>query len=666
MSDAKRKPRHFPALTVFTRSSRREGKAKIVANLEDRLCSLCKRFMTDILNGVVHKEPAWGRGSQWKDRAVSRFNHQEGRFFSAHPYIKCPICLLFADCLRGEASDRTKAMIAFNRKEKNYHLRATFSVKCGARNEFFEFQVYHDLGALGPCKLAPIDSERTYQFIQDRLLACNNHIGCKRGTSSLPTRVVDVGLSDGSLVVIFESRGAVAPYVALSHCWGGDIISRTKKENLGNRQQNFKISSLARNFKDAIHITRKLGVRYLWIDALCIVQDDEEDWIQEAASMYEIYNNALLVISASNSRHSETGMLFQRSACISRNFSLNAEGFEDLQITHSQSYKKSFDENSALSKRCWALQERVAARAVIHISFSALLWECRTFSQWEDESPQRSHPILKSMHPNLSLIGHTLEDRNIDLWCTIVSIYTSRNLTFRRDKFSAIAGIAKMFEDQGLKKGRYLAGLWEDSIYEHLLWYSRRSASTRAFDLSPSWSWASVDCPVGWFPRNMPDFELIDGESCIFNTEGTDFDETNKAACFQSGRIALTGATAVAHLDDLHRAFCRDIRFPWWIPHQPRFLDDRGKIISDDHFNQWVIFDTSSYSEFTVLRLCSLRFRSGTVKTEDDHSISYYLLLDQIKQDGALPDQFRRIGIMQVPRRWVSESRSATKTVTIL
>jgi hypothetical protein len=221
-------------------------------------------------------------------------------------------------------------MIIFNRKENHAHVRATFSVRCDTTNDSFEFQVYHDLGALGPRTLAPVNSERAYQFIQRSLSACSHHTDCQRATSSLPTRVVDVGLSDGSSVVIYESRGAVSSYLALSHCWGGDIISRTDKGNIHDRQQSVKVASLARNFQDAIHITRKLGVRYLWIDALCIIQDDEEDWMREAASMYEIYNNALLVISASNSRRSGTGMLFQRSACVSKNFSLNTRGFEDL------------------------------------------------------------------------------------------------------------------------------------------------------------------------------------------------------------------------------------------------------------------------------------------------------------------------------------------------
>jgi hypothetical protein len=164
----------------------------------------------------------------------------------------------------------------------------------------------------------------------------------------------------------------------------------------------------------------------------------------------------------------------------------------------------------------------------------------------------------------------------------------------------------------------------------------------------------------------MPDFELIEEESCILDIEGTRVDETNKAAHCQQGRISLTGVIAVARLDDLRLAFCRDIRFPWWIPHHPRFLDNRREITSDDHYSRWVIFDGPSCSEFSVLRLCSLRFLSGTIRTEEDHSISYYLHLEQMPHTGEPRDHFRRIGIMQVPRRWVSQSRSVTKTITII
>jgi hypothetical protein len=235
---------------------------------------------------------------------------------------------------------------------------------------------------------------------------------------------------------IYETVGLMAPYIALSHCWGGKIPSRTKKRNLAQRRNSIEISSLAKNFRDAIDMTRSLGVRYIWIDALCIVQDDEDDWRREAACMSDIYSNALLVISASFGKHSEAGMFFHRSACISRNYALSTDGFEDLQVTSTtNSDVYLFDERAPINRRGWALQERISAAAVVHLGSGPMLWECRTHHVWESGTPQRSHPVLKSMSPRLSMIGHMLEDKNIDLWCTVVSLYTGRELTFRNDKF---------------------------------------------------------------------------------------------------------------------------------------------------------------------------------------------------------------------------------------
>ncbi len=307
----------------------------------------------------------------------------------------------------------------------------------------FPFTVRHDLGMLTPQVQVPrpINAESSFRFVQLALSTCTHHIDCKRATSTLPSRVIDIGSPlDSGNPFIFESAGIVAPYVALSHCWGGEIPSRTVKSNLDNRRRNLELSTLARNFQDAIEITMKLGIRYIWIDALCIIQDDEEDWMKEAACMADIYSRALLVISASHSPHSETGLFFQRYACITRNFSLNSTGFEDLQMTH-EAGVEDFDEDAPINQRCWALQERVTATAVLHVGLQGLFWECRSTCGWEGAgSFQRSHTILKSMSPRLSLIDHTSENQHLDLWSTIVSLYTARQLTFRHDKFSAIAG----------------------------------------------------------------------------------------------------------------------------------------------------------------------------------------------------------------------------------
>ena len=95
----------------------------------------------------------------------------------------------------------------------------------------------------------------------------------------------------------------MAPYIALSHCWGKNPIVRTTTSTLAQRKQGIEISLLPPTFRDAIIIARRLDVRYLWIDSLCIIQDDELDWQTESAKMSTIYQHALLTISAGLSSH---------------------------------------------------------------------------------------------------------------------------------------------------------------------------------------------------------------------------------------------------------------------------------------------------------------------------------------------------------------------------
>lgn len=602
------------------------------------------------------------------DKTVVSFVHREVQYFFATHQITCDIYLLLADRVGQHHLSKENAIIIVNTKERNENVRAVFGIVNSTTEDVSFFDINHNLGALSVSAPRPVNSERALCFIRTSLEACTQHLDCQRTTSCPPARVVDVGSNDGATTVhIYESGDEVAAYIALSHCWGGDIASRTQKGNLEKSCEGLDISNLARNFQDAIDLTRQFGVRYLWIDALCIVQDDEEDWLREAAHMFEIYNKALFVISASHSPHSETGLFFQRYACVTRNHSLSPAGFEDLQTIHSVTCDESFEENAPINQRCWTLQERIAAVAVLHIGLDGLFWECRTCNRWEGRIEKRSHPILKSMSPRLSLINSSLENQNLDLWSTIVAVYTSRQLTFRYDKFSAIAGLANMFEEQNLAKGQYLAGLWEGALDSHILWYARKRSDERKFDLAPSWSWASVDCPVGWFPRTLADFEIVDEDSCTINLENTHVYQTTKTAHRMQGDMVLNGDVVYSRLDALQSAFSSHLRFPWWTMHQPRLLDDKPPYESYSSLS--ILFDGPKYEKFHVLRLCSLKFLSGgQIIMREDSTISYCLLLSPVPNhfDSESSELFRRIGILQVPSDWFSKQNSENKTITIV
>ena len=140
-----------------------------------------------------------------------------------------------------------------------------------------------------------------------------------------PTRLIDVGspnsLQDPYLVVTSNTDTAIDRYAALSHCWGtpqapySGMYFATVKQNIEQFIDGVGIVLLPKTFQDAITVTRKLKIRYLWIDALCIIQDDEEDWAREAVEMNSVYGNAYVTIVATSSNSDHEGVFTTVTAC---------------------------------------------------------------------------------------------------------------------------------------------------------------------------------------------------------------------------------------------------------------------------------------------------------------------------------------------------------------
>jgi hypothetical protein len=99
-------------------------------------------------------------------------------------------------------------------------------------------------------------------------------------------------------------------YAALSHCWGSGHPQTLKKGNLSEMQDSLLLNEASKTFRDAIDVTRRLGISYLWIDSLCIIQDDDggRDWLLENPRMGDVYNNATVTICASVSTSTEEGL----------------------------------------------------------------------------------------------------------------------------------------------------------------------------------------------------------------------------------------------------------------------------------------------------------------------------------------------------------------------
>jgi len=115
----------------------------------------------------------------------------------------------------------------------------------------------------------------------------------------LPKRVIDIGQSSGnSALRLYETKGESERYICLSHCWGDFQPICTTTANINDYKKSISWKSLPKTFQDTVDLARFLNVRYLWIDSLCIIQDDLKDWEREAAEMANIYSKSYLTIAA--------------------------------------------------------------------------------------------------------------------------------------------------------------------------------------------------------------------------------------------------------------------------------------------------------------------------------------------------------------------------------
>jgi hypothetical protein len=113
----------------------------------------------------------------------------------------------------------------------------------------------------------------------------------------IPTRLIEVGLSDEDVRLYIPNNQKVQ-YAALSHCWGGNISLQTTTATLERHMKQIILGKSSQTSKDAIRVTRELGIKYIWIDSLCIIQDDNKDWELEASRMNQVYRNASITLSA--------------------------------------------------------------------------------------------------------------------------------------------------------------------------------------------------------------------------------------------------------------------------------------------------------------------------------------------------------------------------------
>ncbi|OTA52043.1 HET-domain-containing protein [Hypoxylon sp. EC38] len=354
---------------------------------------------------------------------------------------------------------------------------------------------------------------------KDWLRECDeSHDRCnRRQLDYLPTRVIDVSRQQDKVFVTEADGCQKGRYVALSHCWGHFKPIQTTALSLPKfRTYGIHLESLPRVFREAVLVTRLLKCSFLWIDSLCIIQGDREDWAREAPRMADVYSNSYVTVAAASSADC-TGSLFyenderQVKHIVEREFgdSTLAKIFVRPAVDHSP-----YDQGRGLLPpnplhpapllyRGWFFQEYILSPRILFFTNWEILWRCYQRSTCicgvRNHRDVAQNPYLKSMLEDL--VPHGSWPDLHWLWSRLISAYTERQLTYDSDKLAALSAIAGLMSNTTL--GRYISGLWESSLVACLLWGVTKSSIRtdipikRSTDPSvPSWSWASVIGPV--------------------------------------------------------------------------------------------------------------------------------------------------------------------------
>jgi len=390
--------------------------------------------------------------------------------------------------------------------------------------------------------------------------ACQEH--WTAGRPVLPARVVKVAPESEIPKLYIPGRGETADYVTLSYCWGNGLTTTTTTSNLHERTQGIPWEQIPATLRDAILFAHHLGVSYLWIDALCILQDDPSDWMTESSKMADIYQKAILTLSATSSASVRSGIFMNATEttydvegseiCIRRAYRDTHEGiFEGITNVNTESFPG--------LRRGWTFQERALSSRIVHATMEELAWECCSSTQCEcsfERCKRHISHYLSLRQVRLRTIDWRSgfsEASNNDLWLGLVEEYSGREFTKPSDRLVPFSGIAKLFQRK-TELGPYFAGIWREFLALSLTWFVKSRGAKRIS--APSWSWCSNHGLIRWHSgynshEGSPRFDLHDA---TMTPEGSDL-----MGPLTEGRIVLSCLTTLGLVSsvEIHNVWIR-------------------------------------------------------------------------------------------------------------
>ncbi|KIM95273.1 hypothetical protein OIDMADRAFT_72138, partial [Oidiodendron maius Zn] len=322
------------------------------------------------------------------------------------------------------------------------------------------------------------------------------HSECVKFQTSdwMPTRVLEVDTKTWKLRMPAEENIAIEKYVTLSYCWGKDPFLNLTTGVFNSFKGGHPIAQLPKTFQEAISVANYFGIKYIWIDALCIIQDSTEDWIKESGKMCKVYSNAYCNLIAAASENPHGGLFRRRNrscpplATIKPKWA-NGNQYSMLSSIDSVGamnlyYDELNSTNTAF--RGWILQERILAPRLLCFCNNQVYFECEQGIKSE---------VCPSGPPSYMNVGCTgsHDGSPMKRWSSLVDEYSACLLTKPSDKLVALSGVADRYSE--ILNDTYVAGLWQSQLPWNLMWYVQQGQEAKRAETyrAPTWSWASID-----------------------------------------------------------------------------------------------------------------------------------------------------------------------------
>jgi hypothetical protein len=338
---------------------------------------------------------------------------------------------------------------------------------------------------------------------------------------SMPSLALDV--SDKNRVkLVLVPTNMRERYVTLSYCWGTDVqTTMLTRSNEHDLLSGISPQHLDPTIRDSITVAREMGFRLLWIDALCIFQDDEEWKRRELSMMGNIYLNATFTIVVSAANNVKEGFLHRRTSSLEQFgpadgypqpvFKFRVEGNSgDDEERFGILIPYLLDEIEPWYNRAWTLQEMLFSGRRLQFRGHQTTWLChctkgspaQEYDGWLAGSGRASTSYSDSHFDKIMKMLRSTKDSTetvaaLSNWYDLVEVYSSRKLRYFDDRLPAISGIAREFAS--ILGDQYVCGSWKSDLTIGLMWYPLQPQHpVSGIKTGPSWSWASYEGAAIW------------------------------------------------------------------------------------------------------------------------------------------------------------------------